>query len=108
MSFSKNNLEKTAVGFPNHQSVRLCLVLYFSFSSPVVNPGGCLGSRARADLVSDDKVGPTLSCLGSTAATFPLTPILIFLALSLEHVGTVFEGKEVTSSSPSSSLFYER
>jgi hypothetical protein len=103
----------------------LCLVFHFSFSSPVVNPGSCLGSRARAALVSDDKVSPTLSCPGPIGATFPPLPshlaflgtrlehvgrgfegkevisssLLFFLALSLEHVGTVFEGKEVISSS---------
>jgi hypothetical protein len=61
-----------------------------------------LGSRARADLVRDDKVSPTLSCPGPTGATFTPPPILLLLALSLECVGTVFEEK-ITSLLRSSS-----
>ena len=128
MSFSKKkNFQRKncQLVFPtiNLSVVVLCLVFHFSFSSPVVDPGSCLGSRARAALVSDDKVSPTLSCPGPIGATFPpspiwhflalalstlgevlkgrrsfLLPFFFFLALSLEHVGTVVEGKEVISS----------
>ena len=104
MSFSKNKISEKIlpVGFPtiNLSVLVLCLVFHFSFSSPVVNPGSCLGSRARAALVSDDKVSPTLSCPGPIGATFPPLPShLAFLGTRLEHVGRGFEGKEIISSS---------
>ena len=75
----------------------LCLVFHFSFSSPVVNPGSCLGSRAMADIVSVDSNAegsrlPYFSLLRSYQRNVP-PPILLVWRYALSTLGLCLKGR---------------